>query len=42
MNTSSKWILLSFAMGTGVGAGGSGACARLPGKRKEAGIWGNT
>lgn len=35
MNTSSKWILLSFAMGTGVGAGGSGACA--PAAWKEEG-----
>jgi hypothetical protein len=35
MNTSSKWILLSFAMGTGVGAGGAGACA--PAAWKEEG-----
>lgn len=35
MNTSGKWILLSFAMGTGVGAGGSGACA--PAAWKEEG-----
>lgn len=34
MNTSSKWILLSFAMGTGVGAGGSGACARAAWKEE--------
>lgn len=42
MNTSSKWILLSFAMGTGVGAGGSGACA--PAAWKEEGsqyLWGH-
>lgn len=36
MNTSSKWVLLSFAMGTGWGREVQEPALGLPGRRKEA------